>query len=220
MKKVLIVLLVIGLIFGGLIFVEGGNAFVGVSPEGGSDSGDVDTVNAFVGNYSPLDDSGKVNFSKYSPFKSKAEERIAEINKYVGPVTKVLWGVELELSWVFVFSFIVWILLIVFIIVPVSSIFDWGIWWSLIGAGIIATLAMQGFGKDLVVWMNSLMTQWWIGFIVLGFAVIVGVIYSLIFKSVGLMAKKAKEKSDADKTARDRKILAVEAKLIKDSLGK
>ena len=79
---------------------------------------------------------------------------------------------------------------------------------------------MQGFGKDFVVWMNSLMTQWWIGFVVLGFAVIVGVVYSLVFKAVGAWAKKAGKKAEDDKTKRDRKIIAIEAALAKDSLGK
>jgi predicted membrane protein len=161
---------------------------------------------------------GDVNFSKYKPFRSRAEERIAAINVYVGPITKVLWGVELTLSWVFVFAFVVWILLIELIIVPVSSIFDWEIWWSLLGSAIIATLAMQGFGKDLVVWMNSLMTQWWVGFVVLFFAVVVGILYSVFFKFVKKYADKTREKDKKDRTARDRKILSVEAKLIKDSL--
>jgi len=166
----------------------------------------------------PFDDSGDVNFSGYSPFKSKAEERIAAINVYVGPITSVLWGVELTLSWVFVFAFVVWILLIEFIIVPVSSIFDWDIWWTLLGSAIIATLAMQGFGKDLVVWMESLMTQWWVGFVVLGFAVVVGIAYSVFFKFVKAHVDKAREKEAKDKTWQDRKVISVEAKLIKDSL--
>jgi len=132
----------------------------------------------------------------------------------------VLWGVELTMSWVFVFPFVVWILMIELIVVPVSSIFDWEIWWSLLGAGIISTLAMQGFGKDLVVWMESLMTQWWIGFVVLVVAVVVGIVYSVFFKFVKKWADKAREKEKKDKTSQDRKVLAVEAKLIKDSFGK
>ena len=108
-------------------------------------------------------------------------------------------------------------LLIELIIVPVSSIFDWDLWWTLIASGIIATLAMQGFGKDLVVWMEGLMTQWWVGFVVLFGAVVVGVLYSLFFKFVKKWADAEREKQRKEGVTRDRKILRVEAKLIKDS---
>ena len=209
MKKVLFVLLIV--LFSGFVLA--------VKPSVGDVGGDVDDIQGVIDEL-PFDDDGDVNFSKYKPYQSKAEERIAAVNVYVGPITRVLWGVEFTLSWIFVFSFVVWILLIELIIVPVSSIFDWEIWWSLIGAGIIATLAMQGFGKDLVVWMDSLMTQWWVGLVVLAGMVIVAIIYSIIFKKIGVMAKKAREKDSADRTKRDRKVLSVEAKLIKDSFGK
>ena len=190
-----------------------------VEPSVGVGEGDVEQIEGVIDDL-PFDDSGDVNFSKYKPFQSKAEERIAAINVYVGPITRVLWGVELTLSWIFVFAFVVWILMIELIVVPISSIFDWEIWWSLLGSAIVATLAMQGFGKDLVVWMESLMTQWWIGFVVLFGAVVVGIVYSVFFKFVKKWADKAREKEEKDKTWQDRKILAVEAKLIKDSFGK
>ena len=206
MKKVLVLLLIV--LFSGFV--------LGAEPSVGIGEGDVEQIEGVVENL-PFDDDGKID---YKPFESKAEERIAAINVYVGPVTRVLWGVELTMSWVFVFAFVVWILMIEFIVVPVSSIFDWGIWWSLLGAGIISTLAMQGFGKDLVVWMESLMTQWWVGFIVLVFAMTIGVVYSLFFKFVKAHVDKAREKDAKDRTWQDRKVLAVEAKLIKDSFGK
>jgi len=208
MKRIGVLILLLVLVSGIVLAVDGPNAGIG--------AGDVEAIEGVI-NMSPLGDDGEVNFSKYKPYKSKAEERIAAVNVYVGPITRVLWGVELELSWVFVFAFVVWILMIEFIIVPVSSIFDWEIWWTLIGAGIIATLAMQGFGKDFVVWMESLMTQWWLGFVVLVGAVVVGIIYSVFFKFVKKYADKERERAAKGKTARDRKVLAIEAKLIKDS---
>ena len=207
MKKVLVLLLLVVLICGVVLAAE---------PDAGVSSEDVEKIEGAIDNL-PFDDDGDVNFSKYEPFRSKAEERVAAINVYVGPVTRVLWGVELTMSWVFVFAFVVWILLIELIVVPVSSIFDWEIWWSLAGAGIIATLAMQGFGKDLVVWMEGLMTQWWVGFVVLFFAVVVGILYSVFFKFVKAHVEKIKKKSDDERTDRDRKVLALGAKLVRDS---
>ena len=179
---------------------------------------DVEDIQGAIDDYSPLDDSGEVDLDKYKPFKSKAEERIEKINEYVGPITKVLWGVELSLSWIFIFSFIVWILLIELIVMPVSEILDFNIFGSLAAATIIASLSMQGFGKDFVIWMNSLMTHWWIGFIVLGGSVIVGVVYSLFVKSVGDKIKAEKETVAKEQISRDRKIIHADAEISKENL--
>ncbi len=160
----------------------------------------------------PIDETtGGIDYDKFKPFRTKADERIEKINKYVGPITKVLWGVELSLSWVFIFSFVLWILLIELIVMPISEILNFNLFGSLVGAGIIATLAMQGFGKDFVILINSLVTQWYIGAMTLVFGVFFGVFYLTIMKYLGLRVKEAKEKAAADQTERDRKILRVDA---------
>lgn len=179
---------------------------------------DVEKMQEAIDNL-PIDkDTGEIDFDKYKPFKTKADERIEKINKYVGPITRVLWGVELSLSWIFIFSFVLWILLIELIIMPVSEIFDFNIWGSLAGAGIIATLAMQGFGKDFVIWINSLVTHWYIGAMTLIFGAIFAVVYSVFIKYLGKSAKAAKEKAAADQTDRDRVVIHADAKLAKKSL--
>ena len=166
----------------------------------------------------PFDDSGNIDFDNYKPYQSKAEERIVAINKYVGPITNTLFGVELTLSWIFVFALVMWILLIELIIVPVSSIFDWNIWASLVGAGIIASLAMQGFGKDFIIWIESLMIQWWIGFVVLIGAGLFAVIYSAVMHALAAKLKDAKEKEAKAKTKRDREVINAEAEIAKKEL--
>ncbi|MBU3923875.1 MAG: hypothetical protein KJ592_03085 [Nanoarchaeota archaeon] len=195
-----------------LLFV----CFAVADPSVGTIGSDAEKYKDTIDKTLPFGDSGDIDFK---PYTSKAEERIAAINTYVGPITKTLWGVELTLSWVFLFSFIVWILMIEFIVMPVSEIFDWGIWWSLAGAGMIATLAMQGFGKDFVAYMSSLMTAWWIGVVALVGAVFVAMTYSYFVHSVGAWVKKIKEKDKADQTDRDRKVLHIHAKLAQDNFN-
>ena len=95
-NKLTILLFVI--LFAGFVFGQPNTTDVGAE--------DIEKIEGVVDEL-PFDDDGDVNFSKYKPFRSKAEERVAQINEYVGPVTKVLWGVELEMSWVFVFAFVV-----------------------------------------------------------------------------------------------------------------
>ncbi len=207
MKKIIIIGLLFLLLFSFVVAQDEPSVEVGGE--------DVEKIQSAIDDYVPIDETGEIDFDKYKPFRTKADERIKKINKYVGPITKVLWGVELSLSWVFIFSFILWILLIELIVMPVSEILDFNIFGSLVGAGIIATLAMQGFGKDFVIWIESLVTQWYIGAMALVFGAIFAMIYSVVMKHLGASVKIAKEKAAADQTKRDRKILHVDAWLTK-----
>ena len=101
---------------------------------------------------------------------------------------------------------------------PVSEILDFNIWGSLAGAVMIATLAMQGFGKDFAIWIDSIVTQWYIGAMALLFGIIFGVIYSAIMKYLGKSAKVAKEKSAAGQTSRDRSVIHADAKVAEKDL--
>lgn len=203
MKRVVLLLVLFSLIFVSAVSeptVEGIGA------------GDVEAIESVIESL-PIDpDTGKPDFSKYD-FKTKADIRIAAINEYVGPITKVLFGVELTLSWIFVFSVLLWLLLIEVILMPVSEIFDWNLWWSLLGSGIIATLAMQGFGKNFVVMINVLVTQWYIGLTVVAFSFVFGFFYSVIMKYAGAWVEHQKEMAVKTKTARDRAIISASAEV-------
>ncbi|MFH1521765.1 MAG: hypothetical protein ABIF18_02290, partial [archaeon] len=138
MKRIIITGLLFLLLFSFVVALD--------EPTSDIDSDDVEKIQGAIDDYIPISETGEIDYDKYKPFKTKADERIEKINEYVGPITKVLWGVELSLSWIFIFSFVLWILLIELIVMPVSEILDFNILGSLVGAGIIATLAMQGFG--------------------------------------------------------------------------
>ena len=86
--------------------------------------------------------------------------------------------------------------------------------WSLVGSGIIASLAMQGFGKDFVIWIESLVTQWYIGAVVIVSAAIFGVIYSVLMKYFGKM----REAEARAQTERDRAVIHAERKLAEKEL--
>lgn len=173
-----------------------------------------------IDKYSPLDESGKVDFSGYDPFKSKADERIATINNYVGPITRTLWGTELELSWVFIFSLIMWLLLMELILMPIKEILDFNFWGALLFSGVVASLAMQGFGKNLVIYMESLMTQWWIGMVTIALAPIVAILYSQIMKRFGGSIKAAKETEAKRQTGQHRQIIKAESDIIQEGWKK
>jgi len=208
MKRVIILLILFGLIFVSAID----------EPTTGIGGKDVEKIQDITEGLPIVPSTGKVDFEKYKPFKTKADQRIAAINEYVGPITKVLFGVELTLSWIFVFSVVLWILLIELILMPVSEIFDWNIWWSLTGSGIIATLAMQGFGKDFVIWIEALVTQWYIGAVVLISAIFVGVVYSVLMRYFGKQVKATKEAIAKAQTEQDRAIIHADRKIAEKEL--
>ncbi|MCD4771046.1 hypothetical protein K8R30_01370 [archaeon] len=173
---------------------------------------EVEDINKMVENI-PINPEGEVNFEGYKPFKTKADERIAKINKYVGPFSKIILGVELEISWIFIFSVVLWILLIGFILVPVREIFNWNPLMNLAGSIIIATLAMQSFGKNLVIWVESLVTAWYISLFVLVASAFFGVIYSIMMKYFAKQIKAAKEKAAKEKSKKDRAIISASSKV-------
>ncbi len=101
---------------------------------------------------------------------------------------------------------------------PASEIFNVNILGSLFVSAIIASLAMQGFGEDLVLWMESLATQWWIGVTVLFVAGLFAVIYSIIMRGLGDKADAMREESDKLNTGKDRAILHAEVEGIEKGL--
>ena len=73
-----------------------------------------------IDKYNPLDEDGNVDLSKYKPFKTKAEERIDEINSWLEEHAvwlKVVFGMVPSITWHFIFNlwwmlfFFVWIVL-------------------------------------------------------------------------------------------------------------
>tara|TARA_Y100000310_G_scaffold322783_1_gene382259 strand:+ start:1158 stop:1790 length:633 start_codon:yes stop_codon:yes gene_type:complete len=150
--------------------------------------------------------------------KTNAEKRVEEINKYIGPITKVLFGYGFSLSWLFLFAFLMWILLIELVLMPVSTIFELNIFGSLAIATIIATLSMQAFGDKMVVFLESLVITWKAGLIVLFLVIIVMAVYSIIFRFFGNKLKALKKESKKEKRKRDYAIIHARAEVAKKEL--
>ncbi len=204
MRKFSVLLILLILFAGIIVSSQEPNVSVG--------AGDVKQIQGAIGEL-PINESGQIDFNKYQPFKTKADERIEKINSYIGPITNALWGVKLSLSWLFVFSVIMWLLLIELIVMPVKEIFGFNAVGSFIVATIIASLSMQSFGKTFVVWIDSLATQWWIAAITIFTVIIIGFIYSIIMRYLGVKFKFASEASKKAQTDIDRKIIHVDAEV-------
>ncbi len=166
----------------------------------------------------PINSNGEIDFNSYQPFWTKADERVATINKYVGPASQMLFGVELSLSWIFVFSVILWILLVSIVVEPMQDIFNWNIWWGLISGMIIATISMHGFGNSFVLQINIIATQWYGVLIVIVSAIIIGAVYSIFMRDVGARIKSMKEDSEKTQTNEDRAIIHADAEVAEKDL--
>ena len=112
-----------------------------------------------------------------------------------------------------------WLLLIELILAPVSEVFGFNVWGSLLFSGIIATLSMRSFGNNIVMWMDSLFEAWWAGIFVVIIMSFIWVIYEVIMRAAGKKVKAGKEAAAKDRTRRDREILHADAKIAEEDLN-
>jgi hypothetical protein len=201
-------------------------------PSTPTDGEDVEKIENIINNYSPLNDSGDVDFEKYRPIVSKAEVRIDEINLWIEENAlwlKVVFGMVPSITllfainlWTFLFSFI--FLVHSFGLIMSEKKIDLGIFKLTLGHvfGIIIFLILL-FTKIFVklsIILNGLVDVFWNYILPWGFVVaviiiilvVIAFITSLIYMPrilVGIRKRikdKKKEKEDS-KEAVNRKVL-------------
>jgi len=152
----------------------------------------------------PFNDQGGIDNGTFVKWKSKAEERIDEINTWVGPISNILFGQKLALDWVFVWAVILWLILIELVANPLKMALNMNYWLSLVAGGIVATISMHSWGDNLVNYINATITVWWMMlaaiFAAIAFAFFV---YPFIWKFV---EKKKKEMEAATLKLAEKKI--------------
>lgn len=161
---------------------------------------DVQKIQGAVNNI-PIADNGSFDPSKLKPVQSKAELRIAAINTYVGPITKFLFGVELTLSWIFIFAIVLWIEIIELIGIPLKSLFNMNSWMALLGGFCVSTIIMHGFGNRISQFLVVTLNVWWMALIALFLSIpIFFVVYPMIFKKINKMREdSAREQERIDR---------------------
>ena len=75
MKRVFVLLLMFSMMFALVVAQE--------APDIGIGGTDVEDIQGIVDDYSPIDEEGEIDIEKYKPYKSKAEERIDNINLWL-----------------------------------------------------------------------------------------------------------------------------------------
>jgi hypothetical protein len=108
------------------LFLMAGVLIAG-EPEAGIGSEDVEKIEGAVDKL-PFDETGEINFGKYSPFITKAEERVAKINLWLednGSWLKIVFGMVPSLTWFFAVNLYIWLFLLVFLFINADSTFSW-----------------------------------------------------------------------------------------------
>lgn len=162
----------------------------------------------------PIDEqTGGLDKEEFEGYKSKAEERIEKINNYVGPVTNILFNHKFDLSWIFLFAVICWLLIAEFIAGPLQDIFGVNSLLSVLIALIVSSIAMQGFGENLTTWLSSIGSAWYISLVIVFIMIIVGIVYGMFMKFFGKKMEEAKENAAKDQTDKDRQIIHTDANI-------
>lgn len=227
MKRVLVLLLIVSM-FAFVIAEE--------MPDAGIGAEDVQAIQGAIGNYSPLDESGNINYTKYAPFKTRAEERIDAINLWLeenASWLKVFFGMVPSITWLFAFNF--YLLMFFFVnLVLNGNVFDLAIsdrkfdliffewtWGNILGATIfivmditkiIANLARFSYSTWEVLWNHILPWEMGIAVVIaiaLGIAFVILLIYApQVLIAIRKKIDKRKAKRAAEKEATDREALS------------
>ncbi|MBT7102560.1 hypothetical protein HN935_03555 [archaeon] len=180
---------------------------------------ELEKTKEIIDKVSPVNEEGDLEFEKFTPYKSWAEERLVSVNKYVGWFSKLLLGVELSLSWIFVFSIVLFILLFVIVYNSINGFFNSSALFSAVFAFIVSILGMQGMGKDFVVWVDSVATTWWLSAIVILFGIIVGFIYAIFAKTIGKKFIESRKAAQSEDDKKEKELFRAQAELIRENLG-
>lgn len=121
MKKVFLSVGVLILL--GMIFVSAVD-----EPSVGIGAEDAAKLQEGIEKYSPLDESGEIDYGKYQPFVTKAEMRLDAINQWLednAAWMKVVFGMVPSLTWLFAFNIWIWLWFLVFLVLNSDVTLGW-----------------------------------------------------------------------------------------------
>jgi hypothetical protein len=127
----------------------------------------------------------------------------------LSPIFKIFMGIEYSFSWLFFFTFIIWLAIVILIYKAIKEPFQSKTWLSLSISIIVTALGSQsGMITKLLEFMAPILTNVWIRLIlVILIGLIIG-LYSQAMHKVGLNTIAAKKKEDEER--RENKAATVE----------
>ena len=149
----------------------------------------------------PLDEQGGIDEEKLEFEKSKAEERIDEINKWVkwtDPVFMFVFNIPLRLSWEFGYLFFLVLLSIsIFHNIPIWVGMDKEWFNILLGFGVTFALGFFRIFDKIVNWIILITNKWWWNLAIIG-AIIILIAIAGFGHKIGKKIKEKREKSQEE----------------------
>ena len=208
-------------------------------PDAGFGAGgeDVENIQGAIDDYSPLDEDGSVNVSKYRPFMSKAEMRIAGINMWLeenASWLKIVFGMVPSISWLFAINFYILLWFIVVLVLNGDATFgflgflgkkiDIAVgevsWAQIFGFVIFAILLITKVFANLAILLTNLIGFLWNKVLPVGVAaaivamIIVGIVLVVLLMfapqvllKIKIWLDEKRKKKAADKEAANREVL-------------
>jgi len=148
-------------------------------------------------NQIPINEQGKIDPEKLANYTSKAEQRIAEINKWLDKNTswlKIIFGMKPEISWIF---FLNLFLIVVFLVYARNIAFiaitkEWMA--AIFGILVTVVLIQVGASVKLAEYILGLFKSWWFYLIVIAVLIIIAYFGGAIGKFTEQFRKKVFEK--------------------------
>ncbi len=187
MKKICLVMLF--LIIANLAFISAVD-----SPNAGVGEGDVEELKGIIDQL-PFDDSGKADFNKYKPFRTRAEERIDKINTWLDDNVgwmRYLFHMRPQVSILFALN--LYFILFFFLILVLNAKALWffvqsGGRATLFGAGTFVIFAALGLYAGLASIANNF--AFWIWYILFDVTLWLAIIAMVIFLVLLIFAPQA-----------------------------
>jgi len=194
-----------------------------IEEPGAAGDGQYEGATGAIENFTPVDDEGRLNFSKWRPFVTAAEERIDNINLWLnenaGWLT-FIFGMVPAISWLFTFNLWAWITFLITLAfgskdatletleksrIPMSEGVAKGIAYTLGPILFLLILAFRGT-YVIALLLNGLFSVWWGRLILLGIAIFGSVLLRRFMewwgKDVSLEMAEGEIKDVKDKVAR------------------
>ncbi len=130
---------------------------------------------------------------------------------FFNPIWKIIFGIEFSWSWAFIFSMILWIILIVLIYTPIKSMSNLNIIFSLLISMIISSLVgVSGVIQKIVDLLTTMITNIWLVWVSIIITILLVIIY---YKFIGDLGKDLKEQSRKEKIKRAEEQIISKGKL-------
>jgi hypothetical protein len=194
---------------------------------GGVGEEEYDAIQGGIEEYTPIDEEGQFDPGKFTPIKSKAEERIEAINQWLvdnASWLSIVFGMVPEISWLFAMNLYILLFFIVSMVLNGDTLWTFlsGGKAKLFGLAVFIVLLITKFFTNVLVrpsylfwkgildWVNSAWGQA-IMIIILVLMVVVFIVILIYFPQVLIMIRKwiqaRKETKAKEKTDFERKVL-------------